>query len=447
MGEKDAAGSVRAPRTNKRRLLFMIIWDHPKRACCYRHLKSVPKTLEQLLGTTRGIFEWLRQSMIRRCHAYIAVHGGHFEHSLRVGRGVDVHVVPTLAIPGAARAWLVGAGGDLPEGPGAGAPRLEGVDVEHVEAVGGAVVLVLGRAAVLGAAGDSGVRVAHALEARARVPGQRLAYLVLRACNTQHITRDPRIPRFNEETQDHLDRWDMILDVLQGRTVIIGVDVNAKSELRHSSLSDEKGDLVSQYLLTSKLEIKNEEGELPTYVSQVHGSEDNLDITELEEERKSLRREIKRLHRSHGEEREALADDYRWKKQVYFNRVRQKKKQSWMELVTRVGNEDPFEMVYKIMANKMKENPPPNIIVNGTLVMDLKESMSALLHTLLPDDSQDEEGEGHSLRRDQMEMLPEEENAPEFTNMGFPQKEEPTLRCMSRLQFPGVKKNMHWPYF
>jgi hypothetical protein len=58
---------------------------------------------------------------------------------------------------------------------------LEGVDVEHVEATAGPVVVMCGT--VLGAARDSCLVVTHTLQTCACVTGKHLADLVLGPCN------------------------------------------------------------------------------------------------------------------------------------------------------------------------------------------------------------------------------------------------------------------------
>lgn len=82
-----------------------------------------------------------------------------------------------------------------------------------------------------------------------------------------------------DDARLHLDRWDVVLDVLRNKPVILAADVNAKSEMWHSSVTDESGDEVSQYILANDLYVMNVEGQLPTYRSPAHGTESNIDVT------------------------------------------------------------------------------------------------------------------------------------------------------------------------
>ncbi|KAJ8887801.1 hypothetical protein PR048_014019, partial [Dryococelus australis] len=255
--------------------------------------------------------------------------------------------------------------------------------------------------------------------------------------------------------------------------IILGADINAKSELWHSPRTDGWGEEVKRYLKEKALQVVNRPGHEANYVSPAHDTESYLDITvatacaagsigdwrvmdEVDSDHKMIRLTIQiNGIRQTREERPcfvmAKADwplfdrvlqgyliKYRvekllmsvdqWADKIeqygvqqynvaraqYWRLLRMKRQVAWRELVSYRGNQDPWGLVYRMVTGKVRGTEVlPALKSDDHLLQRPEEITRHLLEKLLPDDTAVGETEYHErIRAEQLCPIETEHTAP-----------------------------------
>jgi len=88
--------------------------------------------------------------------------------------------------------------------------------------------------------------------------------------------------QFSDPIEDHMSKLSNMRLLAQQRNVMYCADVNAKSSLWFSSVTDQKGEIVEEILWNLGLQVTNEPGQPSTYRGYTD-NESNIDITALRE--------------------------------------------------------------------------------------------------------------------------------------------------------------------
>ncbi|KAK9296726.1 hypothetical protein QLX08_009340 [Tetragonisca angustula] len=100
----------------------------------------------------------------------------------------------------------------------------------------------------------------------------------------------------------------------------------------------------------------------------------------------------------------------------YIAHIRKTKKDSWRKFVTDTGNQDPWSIIYKIQTKKLKiENVQQTIKLSGEQTASWNETMEAMLQSLIPSDTTDNETRWQKEIRLRTETSPDSEDTPPFT--------------------------------
>lgn len=129
-----------------------------------------------------------------------------------------------------------------------------------------------------------------------------------------------------------------------------------------------------------------------------------------------------------------LKEVYRKARNKYISEVRKAKETSWRNFVTQEGNAQTWGIVYKIQAKKIKTDTVYNSIrSSNTNTPTWKQTMGKLLDVLIPDDTEDGEGEWHKSTRERTRAPPDTEDAPHFAEKEI----EHVIRSLTRNKAPG----------
>lgn len=81
----------------------------------------------------------------------------------------------------------------------------------------------------------------------------------------------------------------------------------------------------------------------------------NQELTKCKAEANKAKKQMLRAKELHLRDVEDYTNRYKRLRNVYVAKIKKEKIDAWKNLVTTVGNEDPWRMVYKIVCNKREK--------------------------------------------------------------------------------------------
>lgn len=84
--------------------------------------------------------------------------------------------------------------------------------------------------------------------------------------------------KFNEDIEGHLQNLQNIQNTLQNRTIVYGLDANARSTEWYNDTTNRRGRQMEAFINTNNLLIQNQRGQIPTY-GDTMGNTSNIDLT------------------------------------------------------------------------------------------------------------------------------------------------------------------------
>lgn len=317
--------------------------------------------------------------------------------------------------------------------------------------------------------------------------------------------------QFSDEISPYIRKMERVIGKLQGKSIIICADVNAKSSLWYSGTSDERGELIEDFIQANDIIVINQPNNSPTFCSA--SGQSNIDVTlaspnvadriinwkveekltisdhnaitfrvrkvdqyqprvvnsfpgfamknanwealaasikevfnknmkkyiiqadpesaerlvrenlrlcchrvlrkrkkptnsipwwtdELAQKRQEVMKRRKKVNRCRklgmNLSLQRTMDLYKRSKNDYNRLIKETKQRSWENFVTKIGNEDPWSIVYKIVTNKVKTADILYSVGAGDdATYDYETTVRRLLHKIVPNDNKEMETELH----------------------------------------------------
>lgn len=134
----------------------------------------------------------------------------------------------------------------------------------------------------------------------------------------------------------------------------------------------------------------------------------NEELTRLRKLANNAKRQLIRARKLQLDNIDFFSNNYKKKRNTYVKEILKNKTVAWRKFVNKVGNEDPWSMVYKIVSDKIKK---PNYMCSlslptGQQTLNWTESINALLDKCVPKDEQISESAAQKeLRKQNAEYL------------------------------------------
>ncbi|KAI4473630.1 hypothetical protein M0802_016019 [Mischocyttarus mexicanus] len=142
----------------------------------------------------------------------------------------------------------------------------------------------------------------------------------------------------------------------------------------------------------------------------------NSTLTKLRKEVREIRRKYKKT--VYEKLKLSLRKGYYSLRNKYISYIRKEKQRSWEKFSTEAGNKEPWSIVYKIQAQKLKvDSVVETLKDNGNQTINLSDTMKILLHGMIPDDNVKNETEWQQSVRNFIQEPPNVEDTPKFQEL------------------------------
>jgi len=131
---------------------------------------------------------------------------------------------------------------------------------------------------------------------------------------------------------------------------------------------------------------------------------------------KCIQKEIPKKKKTNNNTREQRKMEYQAEKAQYQVRIKNAKIQSWKQYYNKTQSTNPWNIVYKSAAGKVRSNQimTPLQKADGSQTEGLRETLQCTLEYLIPKDDQSEETEYHKQIRNSIEEPIETEDDRNF---------------------------------
>ncbi|KAI4472524.1 hypothetical protein M0802_016736 [Mischocyttarus mexicanus] len=158
----------------------------------------------------------------------------------------------------------------------------------------------------------------------------------------------------------------------------------------------------------------------------------NSTLTKLRKEVREMRRKYKKT--IYEKLKLSLRKGYYSLRNKYISYIRKEKQRSWEKFSTEAGNKEPWSIVYKIQAQKLKvDSVLETLKENGNQTINLGDTVKVLLHGMIPDDKVENETEWQQSVRNFVQEPPNVEDTPKFQELEI----ENVIKTLGLKKAPG----------